>query len=412
VAVTTALETIWGLGLPFCAILTVAPLYLLYLQASKLLIQSLLTAAQLLVFMQLWSSRACTGTGRKRRNASLWGAFGLCWGIYGVAGLAMGGVAPSWVWIPLFSLAVLAASACSNLAGPVYGELLIDNFPKRRLGQMHTLRRLGQGLAGMLATLLTAWLMSSCDEPTSFHLRFVIGALLFVAASATLLPFLDMAAWHRGQAAPDEPVLAPVRRLFADMNFRTFLVFQMLVVAAGNMMPLMLGYGQDVLRLGEAEQERFILVYFAGATAVGLCVPALADRLGFRAIAIVNAALLAVAFALPVVAGRSPAAAYLAYALYAGTVGLSPIIMANLGAELVPSVRPATIIAVGGMMTMPLSLGLAPVGGWLVDAHGSAGYLCAFVVGATLSCCAAAGLVLIVREPRTGQELYVRIRKD
>jgi len=61
--------------------------------------------------------------------------------------------------------------------------------------------------------------------------------------------------------------------------------------------------------------------------------------------------------------------------------------------------------------SMALSLALAPIGGWLVDAHDSAGYLCVFVVGATLSLCTLIGFLLIVREPRTGQELYVRLRK-
>ena len=60
---------------------------------------------------------------------------------------------------------------------------------------------------------------------------------------------------------------------------------------------------------------------------------------------------------------------------------------------------------------MPVSLCIAPWGGWLADAHGPAGYIAVQAVGLTLSLCAFVGLTAVVREPRTGQEIYVRLRR-
>jgi len=354
---------------------------------------------------------SCSGPRRKLRNAGLWCAFGLCWGLYGGAALCFWELLPVGLWIGLFVVMVLALGVVMHLGVPVFGELVIDNIPKKRRGLVITVRHCVLGAGGLVGVLFTRRLMDSYEGPTNFHLRFLIGSGLFAGACVFWMMLRDVSWDSRPPEPKRAPALGAVRTLFNNFNFRTFLVFQMLLLAACNLMPLMLGYGRDVLHLDAAEREFFIMAFFLGMIVVGLSVPFLADHFGFRAIATINALLLMSAFMIPVIAGASRTAAYISYGLYAGSYGLNMMVLANLGAEMVPEVRPATIIAAGGTLAMPLSLALAPVGGWLVDMHEGAGYLCAFVVGATLSLCAAIGFALIVREPRTGQELFVRLRK-
>jgi hypothetical protein len=410
-AVATLFETTWGLGMPFCLMYAVTPLYLLHLGTSKLLVQTVLVSVQLLTFLQLWSGRVCSGPRRLFKNALLYAAFALLWGTYGAVALLFWEALPVGLWIALFVVTALCNGVMIHLAGPVYGEVIIENIPKMRRGMVNTLRRIGLGSTGILGVLLTRRVMSHWDEPVNYHVRFMIGAGLLTVSCLTYLLMRDAAARGRSPQADRIPALQSLRALFGNLNFRAFLVFHMLVIAASSLMPLLLGYGRDVLELKVAEREFFIMASSIGMIAVGLSVPILADHFGFRTTAVINAALLLVAFAIPVIAGRSKGAAYVAYGLYGGSLGLSLMVLGNLGSELVPEVRPATIIAVGGTLAMPLSFCLAPVGGWLVDTYRQAGYLCVFVVGATLSFCAIVGFVLIVREPRTGQELYVRLRK-
>jgi MFS family permease len=138
-------------------------------------------------------------------------------------------------------------------------------------------------------------------------------------------------------------------------------------------------------------------------------VPFLADRFGFRLVAMITGGLVTALFIIPVVApGKGSVLA--SYTIFGGAVSLSMPVLANLGAELVPSVRPATIIAVGSSLTLPLTLAVAPAAGRLADLLGKTGYLAAFIMGATLAFCSLLGFVLLVREPRTGQEIHVRFR--
>ena len=52
-----------------------------------------------------------------------------------------------------------------------------------------------------------------------------------------------------------------------------------------------------------------------------------------------------------------------------------------------------------------------PKPAWLADVHGKAGYLADFAMAVAVSVCALIGFIVLVREPRTGQEIYIRIRR-
>lgn len=62
-------------------------------------------------------------------------------------------------------------------------------------------------------------------------------------------------------------------------------------------------------------------------------------------------------------------------------------------------------------ITMPLPLLPAPLSGILVDHFGKGGYIASFTAGITLSLCVFLGYFFIIREPRSGQDIYIGVRK-
>ncbi|MHC4915656.1 MAG: hypothetical protein ACYTGB_09205, partial [Planctomycetota bacterium] len=120
VGAATLFELLWGLGMPFCTLMAVVPLYLLHLGASKLLVQSVLVGLQLFTLAQLFSGRVCAGPGRKLRNIGLWCVFSGIWLGYSLAALFLWDLLPRGAWVGVFVLAVLGLGAVVHLANPVY----------------------------------------------------------------------------------------------------------------------------------------------------------------------------------------------------------------------------------------------------------------------------------------------------
>jgi len=409
--VTVSWEVIWGIGTPCCLISTVVPAYLLALGASKTLVQTVLVGFSLFAGLQLLSTRVIYGPRRVFRIFVVWGLFCAGWLAYGILASLGWEVLPRGLWIPAFILVCAGLAVAMHLGSPTYGELIVENIPLRKRGRLGAMRIVGLGVSGLVGVWLADWLMHRWPEPHNFHYSLVIGSSIMLVSCLIVLGVRDVAV----TSGADEPIAAPAlqvaRELIHNFNFRVFLVFYMLLVAAQSLTPLLIGYGKDVLALPMSGIAWFSGAYFFGIVIVGVLVSPLADRFGFRLIAISSAAFGAAAFLLPLCAAESRSALLVSYAFVSGSMILNGMVIANLGAELVPEVKPAMIIAVGGTITMPFSLGMAPLGGWLVDAHGQAGYLAVLVMGLTASVCALVGFITVVREPRTGQEIILRFRR-
>jgi len=207
--------------------------------------------------------------------------------------------------------------------------------------------------------------------------------------------------------------IAPVKAaktLLRNFNFRVFLFFYMLNISAQSLTPLIISYGKDALEMNSPDLVIFSGVYFIGPIIAGLCIKPLADRYGFRIIGIISSVLLGTTFILPLLLPYSKSALLTGYALYAATLTMNNVVLANLDYEMVTEIKPAVIVAVGSIIAVPTTFLLAPFGGWLVDRYAGAGYHAVFVMGINLCFCAFLGFLSLIREPRTGHEIYIRIR--
>jgi MFS family permease len=401
-------EVLWGIGAPCCMVQTMVPAYLQYLGASKSLIQTVTAMASMVNLLMLWSGKWIHGAARKRLCFLYWILFCAGWLVYGGLALLAFSAAWRWLWLALFTMMVLSVCAVAALAGPATEEMLLQNIPLARRGFVSALRSFGLGISGLAGIGVAVWLFRLWDTPMNYHARFIIGALLMALSCLMLFLFRD----HAAQTAPVEriSIRADGRHLIGNVNFRILLVFLGLMVAAQSLAPLILTYGIDHAGMA-GRSDYFTAAWFVGSMIFGIIVPPAADRFGFRLLGLANAAILMVAFLCPVLGRGSQAALLTGYALYGASTMLTIFVLPNLGAEMVPEIRPASLIGVGTALCLPLGLVVAPLSGMLVDAWGQAGYIGAFMVGATLCLCSLVGFILIVREPRTGQELYVRLRR-
>ncbi len=403
-------DSIWSLGLPFCLLATVVPTYLLELGASKTLIQCVVIGMSLLTFLQLWSGNVFGGSNRKMRQFFGWSAFAISWIVYGtLATLAWPYFAVKY-WIFLFCLLYVVLMSIIYLVTPSYFEMIIENTPLKLRGRLASMRSFAFCLSGIAGLWLATRLMETRPAPANFNFCFIVGGFLYLISCFTLLFLRDTAQPSAHTTHNIRASFAVGKKLTDNFNFRVFLVFYAFYVIAQCFAPLFIGYGKDVIGMSAANMTQFIMAYYAGISIIGFTVPLLADRSGFRVIAHIGSLLLGTAYLLPLLMPHSPLALLTAYAMLAGSLNLGNVILVNLGAELVPSVKPAIIIAVSSTLFMPILVLAGPISGKLTDLYGAGGYMAVFVAGISLSFCSLLGFIFLVREPRTGQEIYVRLR--
>lgn len=403
-----SLEFVWGLGAPCCMIYTMIPAYLRDLDVSKTWIQIITIAITALSVLMVFSSHLFHAAGRKKRIFFVWQLFCGLWILYGALAAAAYDPAARRLWIGLFSIMCLGVGVILALGTPPFEELFLQNMPLKKRGLVSALRALGLGTSGLTGSLAAIWLFQQWATPLNYHLRFILGGAVMAASLFLLVPFRDHAS-QLGHAERSASFQVDVRRLLANFNFRILLVFYMLLAAALSLAPLMLTYGKDILGM-EGRGDYFTAAWFAGSMIFGLSIPLLADRFGFKLLGTINAALLTIAFLCPVLAGPHSWILFFGYLLFGACSILTFFLLPNLGSEMAPEVRPATIFAVGTILALPLALLAAPLAGLLVDLLGHGGYIGAFMLGAAFSLCALLGFLFIIREPRIGQELFLRMR--
>jgi MFS family permease len=409
-------DAIWSLGSPACNIFTVVPAYLLFLGVSKTVLQFITVSLTFLVVLQLWSGPLLGGPNRRRRLMMSWFMYPLTLFLFGLLGLAGWTLIPKVVWVVLMALAFVCVSITIQLSMPAYAEMVLENTPMGWRGRLASLRSLGAGLSGIAGLFLAHHLMSAWEAPHNFHWSFLIGPVLMGVSCQCLWGFRDS-----GPVAVEPPVapptqsafiaaMSPVRNLLSHFSFRVFIVFLALLTMGHSLAPLLIGYGRDVLGMTVGDTSKFTAAYYAGSFFLGMGITLLADRFGFRLIAIVACLNLGLAFLAPILFPHSVWALLVAYALIFSSSNLTALVLVNLGNELMPGNRTTTIIAASSLLVMPLNLITAPLGGRLVDVYGSAGYTAVFTAGLVLSLCAGLGFLVVIREPRTGEEIVVRQR--
>jgi len=416
-AAVVSFDAIWSLGSPACNIFTVIPAYLLFLGVSKTVLQFITVSLTFLVVLQLWSGPLLGGPTRRRRLMISWFIYPLVLFLFGLLGLTAWGWIPKGIWIVLMALAFLCVAITIQLSMPAYAEMVLENTPLGWRGRLASLRSLGAGLSGIAGLVLAHFLMRAWDTPHNFHWCFIIGTLLMGISCQCLWGFRDSgpvvadplpAAPRAGSVF--KSAIQPVRDLLGHFTFRVFVVFLALLTMGHSLAPLLISYGRDVLGMTVGDTNQFTAAYYGGVSFLGIAITLLADRFGFRLIAVIAALNLGVAFLAPILFPHSVWALLIAYGLIFSSVNLTALVLANLGNELMPGNKTTTIIAASSLLVMPLNLITAPLGGRLVDVYGAAGYTAVFTGGLVLSLCAALGFLVVIREPRTGEEIVIRQR--
>jgi MFS family permease len=398
-------EGVWSIGAGFVLLATAIPSYLDEVKASKTLIQAVMQVIPLLTVLQLWSGTVCHGRHRLRRQFILWLAFPLCWMAFGTVSLAAWGRLPADVIIALFVLTCVGLGATMHLSNPAYAGLVLECTPLRWRGRFAAVRSVVANLLGLGGAYLASLCKAGWHGMDKFNYGFIAGGAFMAVSCGAVWLVRDVAVESGIPTAPPRPIGAAVA-LLKNRQFRTFLIFYGIAMAAGSFAPLIVTFGKDRLAM---TTEEFTAAYFVGGMLAFLSAP-LADRFGFRLLGIIATGLLSASFATMLLGSSDRPAVLVAAACVGGGSTLCLMVLANLGSELSPGFSPATVMAVGAVLALPLSMGVAPLGGRLVDAYALAGYRAAFACGTALGLCALAGFLLAIHEPRhrgagIGQEL-------
>lgn len=394
-------DGLWAIGMPFCMYATVVPVYLLHLGASKTLTQIVVVGFSVITFVQFLTDSLMRNRLRKFWIFVTWIVFSMSWFVYGGSALLFWEKLPLSFWIPFFVAICALLCSARHYGTPSLRGVVIENIPLRKRGLLASMRSFLLGLGGLLGTYLVARLMNGHDEVTMFHKVFFIGSIIFVIACIPFLLFFRDHAIEEPSAQKVGPSLWESGKLvWQEPNFRHFLILYCLLFAAQNMAPLLLSFSKDELHLKAQMVVGFNTVYFVSALILGSTIPNLADRFGFKLLAIISAVMLLISYAIPLFTHVGMYWLFFSYFLYAGSFQLTQLLLGNFGTELVPDVKPTTIIVIGSTLVMPMSLIVAPLGGSLADQFGRTGYYYVFIFACLLALASMLGFIFWVKEPR------------
>jgi len=201
-----------------------------------------------------------------------------------------------------------------------------------------------------------------------------------------------------------------LRRLWRQPNYRIYIFFLVLMVAAISLAPFLITYTRDILNLPPGQERLFNVVFLVACLVAGNTVGILADRWGFRSALLIMAGLISACFLVPLVFSSFNMLLF-AYWLFCCASVTFTSVMVNMSVELLPKENPAHLFAAGNIFAMSVTLTIPPLFGRILDAARTAGaaqqgYQAVFTAAIVFSVICAMGMLVLVREPRTGR-LYV-----
>jgi MFS family permease len=398
-------ELTWGFGMSFGLYVSMVPAYLTDLGASKSLMGFVQSFWTILIPLQLIGGHYFSGRGRVRAvMAFFMAATGLRL-VYDVLAVFVPGLWTPASLIAFFVIACAAYVALLVIGQSLYMGVLTDNIPRRRRGWVFGLRTLFNGAGGILTGLVASWVLHRWASPMNFRVSFMICDTLWTVSCFCLLILRDRPA--RGLAARGAGFLrslaGKVRILLANPNYRVFLFFHTLNVAASTMATFIVPFAKEKLGTSDSSLALLSVIYLASGAAFGSLMGRLADRVGYRSVGAVQSVLLLAVFLIAVTT-HSFTAICVAYGLYSLMNITSAFTLVNMSVELCPSMNVTDLVALGGTFILPFVAISSPLAGMVIDLTGS--YPSVFFIGATVAAIAFFGFAFLVREPRTGR-LYV-----
>jgi MFS family permease len=398
----TLFEFTWGLGCPFGMYVTIVPAYLTALGAAKSLIGAAMALWTVLAPMQLLGGHFFSGRRRLRTATAVFLAAIVVRFLHDLAVVLVPGI-----WTPPAAIAVFLACctwwvAIMVIGQSIYVGVLTDNIPQRQRGMLHGLRAAGLGLGALVTSALAARILGSLPSPANYRMALLVGDGIFLVSCLSLLLIRD-AGWR--PSGPREPgfvraLSAKARTVGADPNYRVFLFFHLLNAMASSLGAFIVPFAKERLAVDDARVGLLSLVFLGVNAVLAFALGRLADRLGYRAVGVVQSLALFAAF-LTACLARSFAAVCVAYGLYA-LVSMSLLfVMVNMSVELFPQLGATDLAALGNTILLPFLAVVPPLAGMVVDLSQS--YLAVFLLGAAIALVAGGGFLALVREPRTGR---------
>jgi len=411
-----AFETLWGLGLPFAFFQVITPAYLNYVQSPKFIIGLVTSTGAILIPLQLMAERLFGGRHRKRNAWLLYSCPGLAFLLFGLTGYFFPAL-PNQCRIVLFFGVIVVFFSAVYLAQPVYYSTMTDNCPLPRRGRLIGLRTTGMGLAGLMNVYPARWVYQHFPAPDNYHVAMIIAGMFFVLSTLSILFIRDHIEPQRLESyrVPNrEPLYLEIffllRWLWRQPNYRIYIFFLVLMVAAISLAPFLITYTRDILNLPPGQERLFNVVFLVACLVAGNTVGILADRWGFRSALLIMAGLISACFLVPLVFSSFNMLLF-AYWLFCCASVTFTSVMVNMSVELLPKENPAHLFAAGNIFAMSVTLTIPPLFGRILDAARTAGaaqqgYQAVFTAAIVFSVICAMGMLVLVREPRTGR-LYV-----
>ncbi len=400
-------EFSWGLGMPFGLFVSMVPAYLTAMGASKSLMGFVQTFWTVLIPLQLLGGHFFARHGRLRALMAIWmSATGIRLAYDALALFVPG------IWVPqgLTSFFVLASGLYVSLyviGQAIYMGVLTDNIPRLRRGWVFGLRTLFLGVGGLLTGFAASWVLHRWPSPVNYRVSFLICDALWTLSSLSLL-FIRDGHVHRPAARGAgffASLLAKLKTLLANPNYRIFLFFHMLNSVAFTITTFIIPFSKERLGIPDRLLAWLSIIYLATNILFGSLMGRLADRTGYRSVGALQSTLL-IGFFVIALSSRSFLAVCVAYVMSSLVNMSGAFLLVNMSAELCPSLGVTDLTALGGTLLLPFVGTAAPLAGRILDATGN--YQTVFYLGITVAVIALFGFAFLVREPRSGRMYIVK----
>ena len=398
-------EFTWGLGLPFNLYATMVPAYLTVLGASKILIGTMLALWTICTPIQIFSAHFHSGRKRTRNIIIIYStAVGLRL-IHDLVVNFAGNAFEAGTLQAMFTISSFAYVLFIMYAQPLFFGIMTDNIPREKRGRLYGLRTLGLGIGGLAMGIVASKVLAGLAAPRNYQVSFLVGDGLLLLSCFSLFLFRDEAAVDSQGTARTlfRSFRTKLKTLLDEPNYRIFLMFHVLNVAAINIAAFIVPYAKERLSFLDSQVGVLSLIFLATGAVFGFFIGRLADKYGYRTVAMTQSLLL-ILFFIIAIGLKGQIGIYVGYVLYS-LVNMSLLmVLVNMSVELCPSLTSVDLTALGTTIILPVIATINPIMGGVLDRTGN--YFADFLAGLTTAAIALMGFAFIVTEPRRGR-LYV-----
>jgi MFS family permease len=394
--------TFFSLGLAFCSLTTIVPLFIRELGGSTWLIG--LVPALVQTGWVLPPLFVAPYIGRLNRNLPyiLWMTLGerVPWLVLALLTYWLASGNPGLV-LAVSVVLLTVFGAAGGLTMPSWMDMVTSVTPLRMRGKLFGYSGALGGLMGIGGGLLAERALAGYRFPLNFAFCFLGAGICMFISYAALWAIRE---YPRREKAPALTVKQYMERLpallRADRDFSLFLITRVLIVLGNMAVAFISVYAVEQHGLPESLAGRFTS-WMLGTQVISTPVlGAIGDRYGHKPALQLGLLFNALAAALALVVS-TPTGFGLVFALVGASSGSLFATTLNMVVEFARPAERVTYIGLHGTLIAPATLVAPLAGAWIAD---QAGYGTLFVTAAICSCLGLAILSFLIRDPRHRQE--------